>query len=79
MAISAFNWGFHAFEPPEDFATEQQLRDLAADCAHLALRPKAESDGYLCSDCHHELGELEAEEASSEVAVRAIHPPDIIL
>lgn len=79
MAFSTFNWGFHAFEPPEDFATEHRLGDLATDCAHIALRPKWEGDGYRCDDCQLELGELEAEEASSEAAVRGIHQPDVVL
>ena len=37
---------------------------------HFALRPRWESDGYLCDACHRELTTLEAEEASSEAPLR---------
>ena len=46
--------------------------DPSVECAHLSLRPGPESGGYLCDACHRELTTVEAEEASSEAAVRAL-------
>lgn len=56
-----------------DLPREDQLHDAAADCAHLALRPRGESGGYLCDTCQHELTTIEAELASSEATLRVVH------
>ena len=46
--------------------------DRAAECLHMALRPLAESDGYVCEACHRELSALEAQEVCSEAPVRTL-------
>ena len=58
------------FGQSEGLPREQLLPDAAAECAHLVLRPRWESDGYLCDACHREFTTMEAEEASSEASLR---------
>ncbi|MFA7249347.1 MAG: hypothetical protein WC273_06890 [Dehalococcoidia bacterium] len=57
---------------PEEPPREQVLPDPAAECAHLAIRPAWETDGYVCDDCDRALTPLEAEAVSSEAATRGL-------
>ena len=61
-----------AFERTEALPREPDVTDPAGECVHIALRPRWESDGYLCDSCHRELTTVEAEEVSSEASVRCI-------
>ncbi len=45
----------------------------APDCPHLMLRPRWETDGYVCEGCFQPFTVEEAEQVCSEALVRAPH------
>lgn len=51
---------------------ERHLLDRAAECPHMALRPRWGYDTYVCEGCHRELTALEAEQVSSEASMRTM-------